>query len=60
MAIKKLFYPGTEAAELEKSKAAKKRYIDNAPDFIPGTVIPNYDKFRGMNAEKVLAYLNID
>ena len=60
MARKKLLYPGVEAVEREKEKAAKKRYIDNAPDFIPGTVIPNYDKFRGMNTERILAYLNID
>ena len=54
---KKTLYPGCVLAEKEKSK---KHYIDTEPDFIPGTVTPNYDKFPGWDTEKVLRWLNID
>lgn len=61
MKKKKQLYPGVDAAEKERTKAAyysTRRGRDSAPDFI-GTA-PNYDKFPGVDPSIVLAWLNID
>lgn len=52
---RKKMYPGTMEAEKQKSKAT---YSPGEPDFIGNA--PNYDKFKGWSAEKVLVWLNID
>lgn len=52
---RKPLYPGTE--ESERIKAAPP-IEDDEPDWKDGA--PNYDKFKGWPAEKVLAWLNID
>ncbi len=49
-------YPGTN--ETNKIKATAKKRHDEQPDFIGGA--PNYDKFEGWDAERVLVWLNID
>lgn len=54
-AKRKKAYPGALEAEKQKSKKA---YIPDEPDFIGNA--PNYDKFKGWSAEKVLAWLNVD
>lgn len=53
-------YPGTAAAEREKTRAAARACYtaEEAPDFIGGK--PNYEKYRGISPERVLAFLNID
>lgn len=56
MKIKKLRYPGTK--EAEQAKKAKIVSREEEPDFIG--MAPNYDKFEGWDADKVLAWLNID
>lgn len=48
-------YPGEN--ESEKMRSVKEP-IEEEPDFIGNA--PNYDKFEGWSAEKVLAWLNID
>lgn len=56
---KKQLYPGVKEAEEERKRAALRNAIENEePDFIAGA--PNYDKYAGWPAEKVLAWLNID
>lgn len=57
MKRKKVLYPGTLEAERERKQAAK-RAKEEKPLMIG--VTPNYDAFPGWNAEKVLAFLNID
>ena len=58
MKKKLVLYPGVNAAEKEKGKARQ-----DLPDFIsctPGRIVPNYDKYSGVDPEKVLVWLNID
>ena len=59
---KKQLYPGIEAAEMERGFAGKKKNYDDQPDllFTAGGICPNYEKFHGWDAEKVLAWCNID
>ena len=49
-------YPGTKEAEAQKKHINKES--EEEPDFIGNA--PNYDKFEGWDAEKVLVWLNID
>lgn len=52
-------YPGTAEAENERIKAQKRNAIKvEEPDCIGRA--PNYQKFAGWDAERVLAWLNID
>ena len=56
----KQLYPGCTDAEKERIAAAIRATYETSqkPDFIGGK--PNYDKFPGWNAEKILVWLNID
>lgn len=56
--MKKRLYPGVEEAEKERARVQKEYIPEEEPDFINGA--PNFDKFRGWDAEKVLVWLNID
>ena len=61
MKKKPLLYPCAEQLENARRNARAthtRKRDDNAPDFIGGA--PNYEKFTGWDAEKVLAWLNID
>ena len=51
-------YPGIEEAEEERARRAERNKPEEQPDFIGGA--PNYDKFKGVPTEQVLAWLNID
>ncbi len=57
---KKLLYPGVKDAEKEKSRWKRQQYRDEKPDFIPGTLCPNYEKWPDKTTEEVLVMLNID
>ena len=55
-------YPGTEEAEQEKIRAARRPSLDDGePDWLPSRK-PNYEKFEkaGWDIEKILVHLNID
>lgn len=51
-------YPGIKEAEEERTKSVERKKLEEEPDFIGGA--PNYDKFKGVPPEQVLALLNID
>ena len=51
-------YPGIKEAEEERARSAERNKQEEQPDFIGGA--PNYDKFKGIPPEQVLALLNID
>lgn len=53
---RKKAYPGTY--EAEQQRKVRKSPEPEEPDFINGA--PNYDKFKGWDPERVLAWLNID
>ena len=59
---KKNLYPCISDVEEYKDRLAEKAKVDaivnEEPDFIGGA--PNYDKYEGWDAERVLAWLNID
>ena len=61
MARRKL-YPGIKEAEEERIRAAQRaraeRLANEEPDFIGNA--PNYDKYKGIDPERVLMLLNID
>ena len=61
MKRRKHLYPGTEEAEQERSRAARRPSLDDEPDFLPSGA-PNYEKFEkyGWDTEKILVWLNID
>lgn len=61
MKRRKHLYPGTEEAEQERSRAARRFIPDEEPDWTPSGK-PNYEKFEkyGWDTEKVLVWLNID
>lgn len=54
---KKALYPGVDEAEREKARAYRFS-PEEMPDFIAGK--PNYEKYKGVPADRVLAWLNID
>lgn len=59
---KKSNYPCVAEVEEYKNRLAEKAkvdaIVDEEPDFIGNA--PNYEKFDGWDAERVLAWLNID
>ena len=55
---KKPLYPGID--QVERIKGTTTTPIEIKPDFMPGTLAPNYEKFKGWTPEKVLIWLNID
>ena len=59
---KKPLYPGIDQVEQIKGTTTVKgtTTAEFKPDFMPGTVIPNYEKFKGIAPDQVLRALNID
>lgn len=60
MGKKKYAYPGEKEAEKERSRWKREPYREEDPDFIPGTLCPNYEKWPDKTPEEVLVMLNID
>ena len=54
----KIKYPGDDI--VDRIKGTTSTTIEIEPDFIPGTVTPNYEKFKGIAPDQVLRALNID
>lgn len=55
---RRMKYPGIQEAEQERIRSSKLNKPEDLPDFVGGA--PNYDKYRGIPAEQVLVWLNID